>query len=307
MIRRSAIVLAAAVIVAAVAAGVIGPTLGAHSTARAASVPPVVAGSDYLALGDSVSFGYREPTTSPAPDYKRPGSFVGFPEIVAADLGLHVANLACSGETAASLINDKAPSNGCESHVANSKVVPGGYRTVYPLHVKYKGSQLAAGVAYLKSHPDTRLVTLMIGANDFFLCEETTKDGCESRSEQAAVLSRIAKNTETILTAVRKTGYEGQIVLVGYYSLDYEVALDNELSEALDEVMQEVAPAFHAEYANGYAAFMAASRYSGGDPCRAGLLTQLYSKGKPTGTCGIHPAPPGASVLASVVDETVIK
>lgn len=304
MFGRNAVFAAAAV----VAGAVIGPVIGTHGTASATSRMPVVAGSDYLALGDSVSFGYREDTTSPPPNYKDAASFVGFPEIVASELGLRVTNLSCPGETSASLINPKAPSNGCESHPgASGQSLPGGYRTAYPLHVKYSGSQLAAGVSFLKTHPHTRLVTLMIGANDFFLCEETTKDGCASSSEQEAVLSRLGKNLETILKAVRKTGYRGQIMLVGYYSLDYANPNDNALSNALDGVMQKVAAAFHAEYAHGYRSFEAASRFSGGDPCRAGLLTQLYTKGKPNSSCGIHPAPAGAAVLASAVDTRALK
>jgi lysophospholipase L1-like esterase len=175
------------------------------------------------------------------------------------------------------------------------------------LHVDYAGSQLAAGVAYLKSHPNTRLVTLMIGFNDFLLCESITKDYCASRSERKAVLSHLASNLKTILEALRKSGYRDQIVLVGYYSLNYESAHDDSTSRALDAIMQQVGSAFNAEYANGYDAWAAASRFSGGDPCRGGLLTQLYRKGKPNGTCGIHPTRAGAAVLASAVDNAAIK
>ncbi len=53
-----------------------------------------------------------------------------------------------------------------------------GYRTQFPLHVKYSGSQLAYAVSYLKKHQKVRLVSLMIGANDYFVCQETTADQC---------------------------------------------------------------------------------------------------------------------------------
>jgi lysophospholipase L1-like esterase len=269
---------------------------------------PVVAGSNYLALGDSVSFGYREANTSPAPNYEDAASFVAFPEVVASDLGLNLANLACPGETSGSLIHPRVPSNGCESDPgADGQSVPGGYRAAYPLHVKYTGSQLAAAVANLKADPDTRLVTLMIGADDLLLCLETTKDKCASRSEQKAVLSHLGNNLETILKGLRATGYRGQIVLVGYYSLNYNSPFWDGFSKRLNGVMQKVAAAFNAEYANGYAAFDAASHFSGGDSCTAGLLTQWYTDGKLNGTCGVHPSRAGAAVLASVVDGTAIK
>jgi hypothetical protein len=38
---------------------------------------PVVPGSQYLALGDSVTFGYMEPTVVPAPNYGDAASFPG--------------------------------------------------------------------------------------------------------------------------------------------------------------------------------------------------------------------------------------
>jgi lysophospholipase L1-like esterase len=271
-------------------------------------VGPVVAGSDYLALGDSVSFGYREPDTTPAPVYADQAQFVGFPEQVAAALGLHVANLSCPGETSASLINPAAPSNGCENSYVGGKQQPGGYRTHYPLHEQYRGSQLAAGVRYLRSHPDTRLVTLMIGANDGFLCQAETADHCTSPTELAAVAKHIAVNVGRILYTLRVTAhYRGQIVLVQYYSTDYAVPLDNQQSELLNAAMEAGARPFHVEVAPTFAAFEAASTYSANDPCTAGLLTQLTSGGKPTGSCGVHPSPAGQDVLAQTVEATVVK
>jgi hypothetical protein len=55
-----------------------GGSLAAVPTSAGAAVrpittPPAVPGSRYLALGDSVTFGYREPTTVPAPNYVSPG------------------------------------------------------------------------------------------------------------------------------------------------------------------------------------------------------------------------------------------
>jgi len=41
-----------------------------------APMPPITAGSRYLALGDSVTFGYQEPQVIPAPDYSNAASFV---------------------------------------------------------------------------------------------------------------------------------------------------------------------------------------------------------------------------------------
>ena len=88
------------------------------------------------------------------------------------ELRLKVANAACPGETSASFINVKAQSNGCENTLGQPNV---GYRRSFPLHVKYSGSQLAYAVSYLRTHPGVRLVSLMIGANDLFLCQKETQ------------------------------------------------------------------------------------------------------------------------------------
>ena len=139
-------------------------------------------------------------------------------------------NAACSGETSSSLIDTTAPSNGCEN-------TPGGDRLSheFPLHVRYSGSQLAFAVSYLKKHKNVRLVSLMIGANDFFVCQETTADHCASLPEQSAVGAAVSKNMKTILSGVRnKAHYGGQIAIVNYYSLNYSSAAGNEQSELLD-------------------------------------------------------------------------
>jgi lysophospholipase L1-like esterase len=259
---------------------------------------PVTAGSDYLALGDSVTFGYMESTVVPAPNYQDAASFDAYPEMLGSELGLTVANPACPGETSASLLNASAPSNGCENE-------PGGatgaaYRTSFPLHVSYQGSQMAYATKYLKSHPDTRLVSLMIGANDGFLCQETTSDGCAS--ELSTVLSTLTKNVHTILSTVRtKDHYNGQLVIVDYYSLNYTSALLNGESQALNSAMAAGAKGFHVRFANAYNSFAAASVHSGNDTCTAGLLTQL---GNPM-TCGVHPSVAGQTLLASTVANAI--
>ena len=79
---------------------------GLHQAASATgSAPPVaqVRGEPgYLALGDSIAFGYR-----PAPwaDYRNAANFAAYPEDLAAALKLNLVNAACPGETSASMIN----------------------------------------------------------------------------------------------------------------------------------------------------------------------------------------------------------
>ena len=103
------------------------PAASHHVATNRATEKPVVAGSRYLALGDSVTFGYRESNAIPTSrnNYNKPKTFVGYPEVIQRALGLKVANLACPGETSASLINPKKPSNGCENSPSASGQNPG--------------------------------------------------------------------------------------------------------------------------------------------------------------------------------------
>ena len=282
------IVAATALVLTAVSAS----AAGIHSSA---GPRPVVAGSGYLALGDSVSFGYREPANLPTPDYPDASSFVGYPEVVASSLALTLANAACPGETSASLIAANVLSNGCENGPSSTP----GYRTLFPLHASYKGTQLAYAIHYLEVHPNTRLISLMIGANDGFLCQETTKDACAS--ELPAVLKQVEANVRTILVKLRqKAGYRGQIVILNYYSLDYSSAAKSGFSQALNAAQDTAAAPFNVTIADGYGAFQKAAAQVGGNSCTAGLLTTLT-----TGGCGVHPSVAGQALLASTVAAAV--
>ncbi|HEY3771560.1 MAG TPA: SGNH/GDSL hydrolase family protein [Solirubrobacteraceae bacterium] len=270
-------------------------TAGANaSPASVASQPPITAGSNYLALGDSVTFGYQEPTTVPPPNYLDPSSLVGFPEDIASDLDVNVNNAACPGETSSSFINDTKQSNGCETQPNGSP----GYRALFPLHVTYSRSQMRHAVKYLTKTSNVTLVSLMIGANDFLLCQEQTSDQCSSTMEQDAFLATLRHNLKTILGKIRAV-YHGQLVVVDYYSPTS--ALDS-LTEVSDAFENRIASKYHVEIADGFGAFMNAETAAGDsdDPCAAGLLTQLSSGG-----CGIHPSAAGQTVLAQAVEQVV--
>jgi lysophospholipase L1-like esterase len=283
----------------AVVLAAMGVCAGAASAKPKAHAPlPVTPGTRYLALGDSVTFGYMEPTVVPAPNYHDQASLPGYPELLGSELRLKVANAACSGETSSSLINTAAQSNGCE----NSPGHPGvGYRTQFPLHVNYKGSQLAFALSYLKAHKDVTLVSLMIGANDFFVCQETTSDGCAS--EQATVAKTVTANIKKILGSIRtKAHYKGQIAIVNYYSLDYSSAAINAQSQLLNTVQDGAAKPFHVEIADGYGELQKGAAHFGGSTCGAGLITQLNST---PGKCGIHPSYAGQSLLAQALENAI--
>ena len=258
----------------------------------------------YLALGDSVAFGYIPPQATPTPNYTDPSSFLSYANYTADALGLKLTNASCPGETTASMIDTTAISNGCE----NTLGYPAGYRTAFPLHVSYTGSQLAYAVSYLKSHPHTRLVTIDIGANDAFVCQELTTDHCTSATELQGVMQTITTNLAAIYKAIRvEAHYTHALVAVNYYSLSYENnafgTQSEELSGLLNQAVDAAGMGYHVVVADGFAAFAAASASANGSPCAAGLLVKVPAADSsiPGEDCNIHPSLAGHQVLAAAI------
>jgi lysophospholipase L1-like esterase len=282
--------------------GLAGTAMAAVSLLPAlpASAAPVTgpgAHGTYLALGDSVAFGYVPPQAVPAPDYFDPRSFVNYPGDVARALHIPVSNASCPGETTASMFIPGALSNGCENSPGSSI----GYRTEFPLHVQYPGTQMRYALRYLAVHRHTRLVTIDIGANDVFICQETTADACTSTAEFQAVLNKVQANLEIIYTLIREVAhYHGLLVALAYYSTTYSDPVKVAATEALNSVIASVTEKFGGKVANGFAAFEGPSAAFGGSPCAAGLLIKL-----PDGTCNIHPSPAGHLLLAKAIEEVI--
>jgi lysophospholipase L1-like esterase len=283
--RRVAIVS----IFSAVLAGIlVGPPL----TASAATGP--VTGNarhgTYLALGDSVAFGYVPPDATPAPNYYDAHSFVSYANDVAQALDERVFNASCPGETTASMLYPGAQSNGCENSVGS----PIGYRTLYPLHVQYQGTQTAYAVQFLTVHTHTKLVTIDIGANDAFLCETLAPHRCTTGTELAALGKEIETNLAAILGQIRAV-YHGPLVVLDYYSLTYATPIQDAPSTLLNDFIKAATTGFTVLIANGYTAFETASATATGSPCKAGLLIPI------SGGCNIHPSLKGHEVLAGAI------
>jgi lysophospholipase L1-like esterase len=245
-------------------------------------------GHSYLALGDSVPFGFS-PLVSPLDA----GNFTGYPEIVAQRLNIEDVNASCSGEATGGFLSLTGTDNVCRSYR---------FTQHWPLHVNYSGTQMAFATAYLKSHPNTRLVTLTLGANDLFRWQKDCKVGPTFGTCQLGffgVLATMQANLNTILTNIRATGYSGLIVAVTYYALDYR---NTTLTQLLNGPMVAAAAAHGALIASGLDAWAATATAAGGDSCTAGLL--IFN---PTadGPCDVHPTPLGRDLLAAKVISTI--
>lgn len=244
----------------------------------------------YLATGDSVPFGY-----SPLVDPRDARNFVGFPEQVAIDAELrHSISTACPGETSGSFLSAAAPDNGCRAFKAN-----------FPLHDgMYTTTQIDRDLSYLRMHPRTNLITIMIGANDLFLLQRVCSTDpnpiqCINNGLPAA-LGLVAANLSRILQQFRDARFGGELIAVLYYSTNYNDPLTTEAVAALNQVVGGVAAQFSGRTADGFSAFFNASAAFNHDPCAAGLLIAL-----PAGGCDVHPSPAGRDLLATAVESVL--
>jgi lysophospholipase L1-like esterase len=239
----------------------------------------------YLALGDSVAFGYRPPPFLPADQYR------GYPQWLAemspAKLK-KLESLACPGETSASFLDTSAPDRGCQV-----------WKRTVPLHTDYALlSQMEFALSELRTNKKIRLVTLNLGGNDLLQLGEICKlDPACIGAGLRPTIQNYAQNLARILGGIREyAGYTGQIVLLTYYSPDYRDPLQTGAVAALNAEAAGVAAQFDVTVADGFGAFLAASAPAGGDNCAAGLLYRLSAT-----KCDEHPSALGQQVLAGAV------
>jgi lysophospholipase L1-like esterase len=245
--------------------------------------------SSYLALGDSLAFGYSaakfkelEPEENPA-DYNT-GYVDDFAHLL--KLGnpkLEVINDGCPGETTESFI--KGP---CE------------YQLAFPLHHPYVGgptsSQLSDALAYLQANPNTNPITIDIGANDALGVIEHT---CEKKvecviKEAPALFAHIAANLGLILTDLRGADPHATIIVLGLYNpFGEKLPGGNALTAQLNEVMDKVAEAVGARFADPLPVFNPPGKLEEPTIC---LLTNMCKTPE-----DIHPTDLGYGVLAGLI------
>jgi lysophospholipase L1-like esterase len=256
------------------------------ATASASNNP-----TSYLALGDSVAFGY-----SPLLNPTSADNFIGYPDEVAAALKENLTNASCPGETSSHFIDLSGSDNGC-----------GAWRFYYkfPLHATYSTAQLAFADSFIQSHPKTLVVSIDIGANDLLVLE----NGCGGASTPAEIkcilgvlpgmLATLSANLDTIYGHIRnRDGYHHKLVALTYYSLNYSDLLTTGVISQVNQMVAARTLAWGGIVADGFGAFAAASAAYGGDTCAAGLLIVLSTSPL---TCNIHPSPAGRDLLAQAI------
>jgi len=243
-------------------------------------------GPRYLALGDSVSFGF---ITQAGFEYVNANNFIGFPTYAGQGAKLNLVNAACPGETTGSFLSSTAPDDGCREFRAASAA----------LHFSYTSTQLDFALAFLKSNPQTRLITVGLGANDVLLLRAACSDNplC-IETGLPAVLAAVTANMETILADLRASGFTGTIIVVNYYSVDYSDPTETGLTIALNDALTAAVAQAGGVVADVFSAFQTATIPAGGKTCNAGLLNASPANQL---TCDVHPSQSGQMLIGKIV------
>lgn len=253
-------------------------------------------GPAYLALGDSIAFGHN-PLIPYSEETVAEGLYVGYPEVVASRAHLSLTNVACRGETTGSFIDKTAKDNGCHSGDEPADLY---------LKVKYDVNQLDFAVDFLKTHPDTKLVTLTIGGNDVLLVESECNEQaipllCKA-TKIVGVALNVAKNINKIVDSIRKSGYQGQIIFVTQYARNFTDKIQTITLGAIQTEVKILAKLKKFDVASGFDAFKKATADFEGDSCKAGLIILLED-----GTCNQHPSQKGRELLGQTVLDLIRK
>jgi lysophospholipase L1-like esterase len=252
--------------------------------------PPGRPQLSYLALGDSLAFGYSEakfdalyPEENPA-DYDT-GYVDDFAKVLKiGDPNLQVINDGCPGETTESFINGP-----CE------------YQLEFPLHHPYvdgpTSSQLSDALTYLTAHPGAvNPITLDIGANDALGVIEGTckREAACVVKEAPALFAHIGANLGLILSDLRGAAPHATIIVLGLYNPFGEKLVGGDaLTADLNEVMSKVAAGVGARFADPLPVFNPPGKLEEPTIC---LLTNMC-----TPLEDIHPTDLGYAVLAGLI------
>jgi lysophospholipase L1-like esterase len=194
--------------------------------APAASAANIVTGSTYLALGDSLTYGYHAKQFSEElhnSGFANPANYEeGFVNDFAATLRvlqpkLQLINLGCPGETTQTFLEGSGTAGDCAGG-------PTGTPFPYPfLHHPYThGSQLEEAEAILKENPNVSPITIDLGANDILqfiehTCGFPAHNTC-TEAQLGGELVHVASQVNVIAEKVHAAAPHATIALVGLYN-----------------------------------------------------------------------------------------
>jgi lysophospholipase L1-like esterase len=197
----------------------------------------------YLALGDSQAFGFQ--FHKYAPGVPASAFHTGYADSLIARLpGRTLVNYSCPGESSVSFITGPCP-----------------YKALgEQLHDDYEASQLAAAVAFLRTHPaKTDLVTVTLWGNDIraFVDSCGGDFGCIQNGAQAAIANFSARLTGILATLKLAAGPRAVIAVTGVYDPNPQPIAQqtHPLFLAVDQAIRTVAGQVGVRFAPLFAAF----------------------------------------------------
>ncbi len=164
----------------------------------------------YLALGDSITYGFQPTKAKPGAG---PSSFgTGFVDVFAKSLRklspeIEVVNYGCPGESTVTFVR-----GGCPAFADHME-----------LHDKFRGSQLAAALSFLRAHPgDVSPITVTLYGNDWLpLLLDTCKGrvACVRKHAPSATAS-FGERLGAILQRLRDAAPGADIIVTGAWNPD---------------------------------------------------------------------------------------
>jgi len=225
-------------IVAAVAALLVGTTSVSASSEHNNSPQHY-----YLALGDSLAYGYQDAmfrAEAAAGDID-PATFPGYAGDFAGMLreirhNVRLVNYGCPGETTTSYFV------GCAFSAVGH----------FPLHNAYTGSQESAALAFLRAHRgQVSPITLDNGANDVTPCLSSPDPTCFPNA-----IAAVGANLDRALAELRAAAPNAEIIVMQYYD-PFAAAFPATLgtTQALNLTIGQAAAAHGALLADAFAPF----------------------------------------------------
>ncbi len=274
-------------------------------------------GNTYLALGDSLAYGYHAAQFNQELKEKGFVEAANFDDGYVDDFGatlkllnpkLAIVNDGCPGETTETFIKG--------SGVGGAYCAGGPTGTPFPkafLHHPYPGTQLEDALAVAKE-PGVGTITLDIGANDIlqFLgatCGFPAKFTC-TEEQVAAEIGHVVTNIGSILGQLRAADPAAKIVFVSQYN-PYPTVLSPEgrgdaTVEALNTAIKGVAATFGVKFANTARVINFSGTHGGpeaGDIPTVCALTAMCPGGTfnpASPEADIHPTKAGYAAMAAV-------
>jgi lysophospholipase L1-like esterase len=285
-----------------------------------APAPSNPSASSYLALGDSIAYGYQAAKFNSQLPTPNPASFnTGYADVFAQHMqqsnpGLTVVNKGCPGETTNSLINGFNPSSGLCGRGS-------GFPYTW-LHSPYAlgQSQLQSAVGYLSTHATTTSpITLNIGANDLLVFLSGCGFGTPSYNATCVtnglnnVQNTIVQNTDAILDQLQAVtpAAASNYVVMGLYNpyptlISIGAAGGDYVITQLNAKIKAVAEQHGAHFVNPLPIFnpsgAAGGPESGDIPTICALTLMCPSGTYNPATGDIHPSDKGYAALASLFE-----